>query len=233
MRPCSMRMRPALPISHSIFGSRSSASHIQAPYTCLSACARGDQTAGPRLRLSSLNWMPVASIARPMMPPSASISRTRWPFAVPPIAGLHGICATVSFVSVHNPTWTPIRAAAYAASHPACPAPITMTSKSRLLMSPSLADAESGEDVGEQIVSRAAAADFFERRARIGKIREHELLRQGCIGRDGVARPGQRAVGAVDERDMPYVRDRRAVARQVDVERGGDGATQHVEPDTG
>ena len=32
-------------------------------YTCLSACARGDQTAGPRLRFSSLNWMPVASIA--------------------------------------------------------------------------------------------------------------------------------------------------------------------------
>src|SRR3954471_11995921 len=168
-----------------------------------------------------------------MMPPSASISRTRCPFAVPPIAGLHGMCATVSFVSVHNPTWTPIRAAAYAASHPACPAPITMTSNSRLLMSLLLADAESGEDVGEQIVGRAPAVDFFERRAGISKIREHELLRQGRIGGDGGARACERAVRAVDERDMPYVRDRRAVARQVDVERGGDRAAQHVEPGTG
>src|SRR4051812_47563353 len=39
------------------------------------------------------------------------------------------MCATVSCVSVHSPTCAPRRAAAYAASHPACPAPITMTSK--------------------------------------------------------------------------------------------------------
>ena len=71
---------------------------------------------GPRLRLSSLNWMPVASIARPINPPSASISRTRWPFAVPPTAGLQGICPTVSGDSVHRPTLTPRRAAAHAAS---------------------------------------------------------------------------------------------------------------------
>jgi hypothetical protein len=49
---------------------------------------------------------------------------------VPPIAGLHGISATVSAESVHNPTRHPSRAAAQAASHPACPAPMTMTSKS-------------------------------------------------------------------------------------------------------
>ena len=41
--------------SHVIFGSASSVRRIQAPYSRLSACARGDQTAGPRLRLSSLN----------------------------------------------------------------------------------------------------------------------------------------------------------------------------------
>src|SRR5258706_581227 len=35
--------------------------------------------------------MPVASIAPPINPPSASISRTRGPFAVPPIPGLHGM----------------------------------------------------------------------------------------------------------------------------------------------
>jgi hypothetical protein len=80
--------------------------------------------------LSSLNWIAVASIARPIKPPSASISRTRCPFAVPPIAGLHGISATVSGDSVHNPTRHPSRAADHAASQPAWPAPITITSKS-------------------------------------------------------------------------------------------------------
>ncbi len=72
--------------------------------------------------------MPVSSIAVPIRPPSASISRTRCPFAVPPTAGLHGMCATVPLDSVHSATRLPSRAAAYAASHPACPAPITTTS---------------------------------------------------------------------------------------------------------
>ena len=40
------------------------------------------------------------------------------------------------------------------------------------------ADTESREDVREQIVRRAAAGDFFERRARVLQIREHEFLRQ-------------------------------------------------------
>ena len=76
-------------------------------YAALSAWARGDQTAGPRLRFRTLNWMPVASIARPISPPSASISRTRWPFAVPPMAGLQGMCATVSLDIVQMPTREP------------------------------------------------------------------------------------------------------------------------------
>ena len=40
--------------------------------------------------------MPVASIARPITPPRASISRTICPLATPPIAGLQLIWATVS-----------------------------------------------------------------------------------------------------------------------------------------
>ena len=93
-------MRPALPMNPR--DARLALERVAHPRAVarLSACARGDQTAGPRLRLSSLNWMPVASIARPIKPPSASISRTRCPFAVPPIAGLHGMCATVSIDSV-------------------------------------------------------------------------------------------------------------------------------------
>src|SRR5207249_10871529 len=91
IRPAADRSRPALPISQVTFGSSSNVVLTQDAYVLLSACARGDQTAGPRLRLRSLNWIPVASIARTINPPSASISRTRCPFAVPPIAGLHGI----------------------------------------------------------------------------------------------------------------------------------------------
>ncbi len=76
-RPLSIRISPASPRIQSMFGSSSSAAATHRRRRCLSACARGDQTAGPRLRFSSLNWMPVASMARPIRPPSASISRTR------------------------------------------------------------------------------------------------------------------------------------------------------------
>ncbi len=74
------------------------------------------------------NWMPTASVTSPMMPPSASTSRTRWPLAMPPTAGLHDICAIKSRLSVNRAVFSPRRAAAMAASHPACPAPTTTTS---------------------------------------------------------------------------------------------------------
>src|SRR4030095_14968754 len=63
-----------------------------------------------------------------MIPPNASISRTRCPLAIPPIAGLHDICPTRSRLSVINPVSAPRRADADAASQPAWPAPITITS---------------------------------------------------------------------------------------------------------
>ena len=66
--------------------------HLEA-VCCLSHCARGDQTAGPREVLSRRNWMPTASVTSPMMPPRASISRTMCPLAMPPTAGLQDICA--------------------------------------------------------------------------------------------------------------------------------------------
>ena len=50
------------------------------------------------------------------------------PFAGPPIEGLHGIKAIVSKVIVSSKVLTPIRAAASAASAPACPAPTTIKS---------------------------------------------------------------------------------------------------------
>ena len=72
--------------------------------------------------------MPARSIARPMTPSSASISRTRWPLASPPIAGLHDISPIVARLWVSSAVRAPSRAAAAAASHPACPPPITTTS---------------------------------------------------------------------------------------------------------
>ena len=53
-------------------------------YCGLSASRAGDHTAGPRLRFSSLNCRPVASIARPSIRPRIDLS-TRCPFAFPPI----------------------------------------------------------------------------------------------------------------------------------------------------
>ena len=42
--------------------------------------------------------------------------------------GLHGINATISKLIVINKVFCPMRAAANAASEPACPAPTTITS---------------------------------------------------------------------------------------------------------
>src|ERR1039458_8266383 len=69
--------------------------------------------------------MPTASATSPMMPPRASTSRTRWPLATPPTAGLQLICAIRSRFMVISAVFSPMRAAAIAASHPACPAPTT------------------------------------------------------------------------------------------------------------
>src|SRR5690349_9964992 len=64
-----------------------------------------------------------------MTPPSASISLTRWPLPMPPIAGLQLIWPSVSIDCVSSSVRAPMRAAASAASVPACPPPTTITSK--------------------------------------------------------------------------------------------------------
>src|SRR5829696_4625330 len=97
-------------------------------YMPRSHCARGAHTAAPFPRLSMRNCSVARSVARLMIPPSASTSRTTVPFATPPIAGLHDICPMLSSALVTSPTRAPRRAAATAASVPACPAPTTMTS---------------------------------------------------------------------------------------------------------
>ena len=59
------------------------------------------------------------SVARAMMPPNASTSRTTVPLATPPMAGLQDICPMVSSALVISATEAPERAAATAASVPA------------------------------------------------------------------------------------------------------------------
>src|SRR5829696_392643 len=97
----------------------------------------------------------------------------------------------VSLDRVHTPTCMPSRAAANAASTPAWPAPITMTSNrvAFTVMCPGLlAHAEAREDVSEQRIARARSGHFLECGPRIGKVGENELLRERLgIGRRGVA----------------------------------------------
>ena len=93
-----------------------------------SACERGLHIAGPFERLSIRNCMLLRSVTMPICPPRASISLTICPLAMPPTAGLQLIWAILFISIVMSKVHEPMRAAAAAASHPACPAPITITS---------------------------------------------------------------------------------------------------------
>ena len=100
-------------------------SHMNLPR---SHWALGLHMAGPFERLSIRNWMAVASVTKAICPPMASISRTICPLAIPPIAGLHDICAILFMSMVTKQVFAPMLAAAQAASQPACPPPMTSTS---------------------------------------------------------------------------------------------------------
>src|SRR5690606_8391114 len=110
------------------FGWRSTARRTNARYRLRSAWQRVARTAGPLLALSRRHWMPAASAARAIRPPSASTSFTRWPLPIPPMAGLQLIAPIVSMAWVSSSVRAPARAAASAASVPACPPPTTITS---------------------------------------------------------------------------------------------------------
>ena len=91
-------------------------------------CARGLHMAGPLERFNMRNWIAVLSVTNPIYPPKASISRTICPLAIPPTAGLQLICPILFMSIVIRQVFEPRFAAAAAASQPACPAPITITS---------------------------------------------------------------------------------------------------------
>lgn len=110
------------------FSMPSSISRHAQIYFPRSHCALGLHMAGPLERFSIRNWMAVLSATTPIYPPSASISRTICPLAMPPTAGLQLICPILFMSIVMRHVFDPILAAAAAASHPAWPAPMTMTS---------------------------------------------------------------------------------------------------------
>lgn len=62
-------------------------------------------------------------------PPRASISRTRVPLPTPPNEGLQDSSPMVSSLLVKRSVRAPVRAEPAAASHPACPPPMTQTKK--------------------------------------------------------------------------------------------------------
>mmetsp|Transcript_39038 Transcript_39038/g.83312 ORF Transcript_39038/g.83312 Transcript_39038/m.83312 type:complete len:219 (-) Transcript_39038:358-1014(-) len=97
-------------------------------YRSRSIWALGPLTAGPFLRFSTRKCIPLSSATAPMTPPSASISRTRCPFPIPPMEGLHDSSPRVDASCVTSNVRAPVRAAAVAASVPACPPPTTTTS---------------------------------------------------------------------------------------------------------
>ena len=126
--PSSVRRATTSPCRRVRCSCRSSVCFITCWYFRRSAWARREWTAGPFPRLSIRYWMQAASAPRAISPPRASSSRTRCPFPVPPMAGLQGILPTASRFMVRHTVSSPIRAAASAASMPACPAPMTAIS---------------------------------------------------------------------------------------------------------
>src|SRR6202043_3166875 len=101
--------------------------------------------------------MPAASATRAISPSSASTSRTRWPLPSPPIAGLQDIAPMVANRWVTSAVAAPMRAAALAASQPAWPPPMTMTSNDScagIMARTSTARTPTPEDVSRETSTR-------------------------------------------------------------------------------
>src|SRR5258708_13551321 len=149
--------------------------------------------------------MAVASMATAISPPSASISRTRCPFAVPPIAGLHGMCAIVSIDNVQIATSRPMRAAAHAASTPACPAPMTIISWRFIayVRMELLPYTEALENDPQHFLLRPRSGDLVEPPTRLMKIREDAFL--GHARHDRGRRPRQADPRLLKQGAVPHL----------------------------
>src|SRR6185503_18141213 len=152
--------------------------------------------------------MPVRSMTRPMIPPSASISRTRCPFAIPPIAGLHDICPTRSRFNVISPVSAPRRAAADAASQPAWPAPITITSNLSSNDMRLFPDTERCEDLRQYVFRRRLAGDLAQKPQSIMQRHEHKLFAVTIPQR--TSRSFELALSAAQQIVVTSIRDQQA-----------------------
>ena len=81
------------------------------------------------LKLSFLLCNAELSETLQIKPSKASTSLAKCDFPIPPTAGLQLSCPMLDFDSVTSSVFAPKRADACAASQPACPPPITTTSK--------------------------------------------------------------------------------------------------------
>ncbi len=125
---CSMIKDSTMVCLRSRFSAVSRTCFMFREYMFLSFWVRVDWTAGPLRVFRVLYWIAEESDTFAIQPPRASISLTSCPLAVPPMEGLQGMAAILSMSMVSKRVLQPMRAAARAASHPACPAPTTMTS---------------------------------------------------------------------------------------------------------
>src|SRR2546423_15351913 len=122
--------------------------------------------------------MPARSVASPISPPRASISLTRLPLARPPMAGLQDMRPMASRCMVTSATEAPPRAQTRAASAPAWPPPMTITSN-RWFTVPRgtlLTDTIFCEDLVEDFVARDRAGEHAESVCGAVQIDEDHLL---------------------------------------------------------
>src|SRR4029079_765673 len=121
-----------------------------------------------------------------------------------------------------------MRAAAYAASTPACPAPITTTSnviaRSRLL-----ADTEPLEDVLQHVFARVRSHDLAKARTRPMQVREEELLGDSFLLRC-CSRSRKVRARMFEQRTVTHVRNRARIAKRLPApQRRDDRLSQRVE----
>src|SRR5262245_2800288 len=123
------------------------------------------------------------------------------------------MCATVVRESVQRPTLHPSCAAAYAASTPACPAPMTITSNRISPGARLLSDTKTLEDVLEDVLASASADDFVEAGARRLKISEDEFFRRLAC-RSCPMRRGETRMRLFQQSDVARIGDGRRVAKR-------------------